>query len=43
MPAFVALMWAMRGLAPTQLVLSGAAADLLSGTIDATVYSLHCT
>jgi hypothetical protein len=42
MPAFVALMWAMRGLAPTQLALSGAAAGLLSGAIGATVYSLHC-
>lgn len=42
MPSFVALMWAMRGLAPTQLALSGAAAGLLSGAIGATVYALHC-
>jgi hypothetical protein len=42
MPVFVALIWAMKGLAPTRLVLSGAAAGLLSGAMGATVYALHC-
>ena len=41
-PAFVALFWAMRGLAPTQLPLSGAAAGLLAGSLGALVYCLHC-
>jgi hypothetical protein len=41
-PAFVALLWAMRGLAPTRLRLAGAAAGFLSGAIGALVYSLHC-
>ena len=41
-PVFVALLWAMRGLAPTRLGRAGAAAGLLSGAIGALVYSLHC-
>jgi hypothetical protein len=41
-PGFVAVMWAMKGLAPTRLRLAGAAAGLLSGAIGAVVYSLHC-
>lgn len=41
-PVFVALLWAMRGLAPTRLGLAGAAAGLLSGAIGALIYSLHC-
>jgi len=41
-PAFVAVMWAMKGLAPTRLRLAGTAAGLLSGAIGALVYSLHC-
>ncbi len=41
-PVFVALVWAMKGLAPTRLRLSGAAAGLLSGAVGALVYSLHC-
>ena len=41
-PAFVASLWAMRGLAPTRLPLAGAVAGLLSGTVGALVYSLHC-
>jgi len=41
-PAFVAVMWAMRGLAPTRLRLAGAGAGLLAGTVGALVYSLHC-
>jgi hypothetical protein len=41
-PVFVALLWAMRGLAPTRLGLAGAAAGFLSGAIGALVYCLHC-
>jgi hypothetical protein len=41
-PAFVAAMWAMKGLAPTRLRLAGAAAGLLSGAVGALVYCLHC-
>lgn len=41
-PMFVAVVWAMKGLAPTRLRIAGAAAGLLSGTVGALVYSLHC-
>ena len=41
-PAFVAVLWAMKGLAPTRLALAGAAAGLLAGAVGALVYSLHC-
>jgi hypothetical protein len=42
LPMFVATLWAMRGLAPTRLPLAGTAAGLLSGTVGALVYCLHC-
>ena len=41
-PAFVAVVWAMKGLAPTRLRLAGAAAGLLSGAMGTLMYSLHC-
>jgi len=41
-PVFVALLWAMKGLAPTRLALAGAAAGLLAGAVGALVYTLHC-
>jgi hypothetical protein len=41
-PTFVAALWALRGLAPTQLAAAGAAAGLLAGAVGALVYSLHC-
>ena len=41
-PAFIAIIWAMQGLAPTHLRLAGAAAGLAAGAIGAVVYSLHC-
>lgn len=41
-PVFVAMVWAMRGLAPTRLRHAGAAAGLFSGAIGTMVYSLHC-
>ena len=42
-PAFFAVTWAMKGLAPTRLSLAGAAAGLVSGSLAAVVYTLHCT
>jgi hypothetical protein len=41
-PVFVAVVWAMQGLAPTRLRLAGAAAGLLSGAVGTLVYCLHC-
>ncbi|MDP2369554.1 DUF1109 domain-containing protein [Rhodoferax sp.] len=41
-PVFVAVMWAMKGLAPTRLRLAGAAAGLLASTVGTLVYALHC-
>ena len=41
-PVLAAVLWAMKGLAPTRLVLAGAAAGLFAGTIGALVYALHC-
>ena len=41
-PVFVAVTWAMKGLAPTRLWLAGGAVGLASGAIGAVVYSLHC-
>lgn len=41
-PLFVALLWAIRGLAPTRLRLAGAAAGLLAGAAGALVYAFHC-
>jgi hypothetical protein len=41
-PAFAAVLWAARGLAPTRLRLAGAAVGHLSGAVGALVYSLHC-
>ncbi len=41
-PLFVAALWAMRGLAPTRLILAGAAAGLLAGAGGALVYALYC-
>jgi hypothetical protein len=41
-PVFVALIWALRGLAPTRPRLAGAAAGLTAGGVGAAVYALHC-
>jgi hypothetical protein len=41
-PVFVAVIWAIKGLAPTRLRLAGGVAGLLSGAIGALVYCLHC-
>jgi hypothetical protein len=42
-PALAAAFWAMKGLAPTRLALSGAAAGMLAGGIGAIAYSFYCT
>jgi hypothetical protein len=41
-PTFIAMFWAMRGLAPTNLVLAGAGAGLLAGVQAVLVYVLYC-
>ncbi|MDP1538039.1 MAG: DUF1109 domain-containing protein [Burkholderiales bacterium] len=41
-PAFVALLWVMKTLAPVRPALAGAAAGLLAGALGATLYALHC-
>lgn len=41
-PVFVAVIWAMKGLAPTRPRFAGFAAGLLSGATAALVYCLHC-
>ncbi|HEY2050012.1 MAG TPA: DUF1109 domain-containing protein [Caulobacteraceae bacterium] len=41
-PIFVALAWAMRGLAPTRLRAAGGMAGLVAGAAGAAVYAFHC-
>jgi len=41
-PFLVTALWAVKGLAPTNLPLAGAAAGLLAGASGALVYSIHC-
>jgi len=41
-PVFVGLLLALRRLAPTRLVLTGAAAGLTAGALAACVYGLYC-
>jgi hypothetical protein len=41
-PAYGAVVWALRGMAPTRLRAAGAAAGLLAGGVGATIYGLHC-
>lgn len=41
-PLLIALIWAVRGLAPTRLRLAGALAGLTAGGFGALVYCLHC-
>jgi hypothetical protein len=42
LPIFIAAMWGMKGLAPTQLRLAGATAGLFAGAAGAFVYAFHC-
>lgn len=41
-PAFIALLWVMKSLAPTRLALAGASAGFLAGTVGAAAYALYC-
>ena len=41
-PGFISVMWAVKGLAPTQPRLAGFAAGLSAGATAALVYCLHC-
>lgn len=41
-PGFIAVFWALSGLAPTRLKLSGACGGLLAGAMATIAYSLHC-
>jgi hypothetical protein len=41
-PVFAGIFWAMKGLAPTRLVLAGGFSGLLAGATGAVVYCLHC-
>ncbi|SAL53087.1 hypothetical protein AWB69_05551 [Caballeronia udeis] len=41
-PAFVAVFWAIRGLAPTRPGLAGAAGGMLAGAIATMAYCFHC-
>ena len=41
-PMLAAGIWAMRGLAPTNQTLAGAALGLFSGALGASIYGLHC-
>jgi hypothetical protein len=42
LPPLVGLIWAVRGLAPTRLRLTGAMIGLAAGGAGATMYALHC-
>lgn len=42
LPLFVAIIWGMRGLAPTESRSAGAAAGLCAGALAAVVYGIHC-
>jgi hypothetical protein len=41
-PVFLGSFWALKGLAPTRLGLTGACAGLLAGAAGAVVYAMHC-
>jgi len=42
-PVFVGVVWAVKGLAPTRLALTGACAGLLAGAAGCLAYALRCT
>ena len=42
LPILGVLFWALRQLAPTRPVLTGAVAGMLAGSLAASIYSLHC-
>jgi hypothetical protein len=42
LPLLAALLWMLRGMAPTRPALAGASAGLMAGGLAGLVYSLHC-
>jgi hypothetical protein len=42
LPLLAALLWMLRGMAPTRPALAGASAGLMAGGLACLVYSLHC-
>jgi len=42
LPSFIAVFWAIKGLAPTRLRLAGASGGLLAGSTATVAYCLHC-
>lgn len=42
LPLLAAMLWFVKGMAPTQTALTGASAGLLSGAMAALIYTLHC-
>ncbi|MEO8486722.1 MAG: DUF1109 domain-containing protein [Betaproteobacteria bacterium] len=42
LPVLIAVLWAIRGLAPTRPIMTGATAGRLAGGIGAVFYTLHC-
>ncbi len=42
LPVFVGVFWALSKLAPTRLIVAGAAAGLLAGAAGAWIYAFHC-
>lgn len=42
LPIFAGAVWALRGLAPTRLVLSGFVAGACAGAMGAWIYAFHC-
>lgn len=41
-PGFIAIFWAVKGLAPTRLRLAGALSGLLASSVATVAYSFHC-
>ena len=42
LPLFAAMLWFVKGMAPTEPALAGATAGLLSGAVATLIYALHC-
>jgi hypothetical protein len=42
LPVFAGAFWALSRLAPTRLIVAGAAAGLLAGALGAWIYAFHC-
>jgi hypothetical protein len=42
MPPLAGLLWALRGLAPTRLALTGTTVGIAAGGAGAGIYALHC-